>query len=553
MILALMLQSGSCKNEDDTDPGTDPETVISASRFEVVTIDLGTTVLTQAEFSGKLGKADIKLQKTGDNKLTFMVPFDQTLGDSTLEISSLGKSLRYDIKDVVLTDTPENIVIPFKNNLQTFAQTLDTSDESLALKNSFTSFNTIFNSSTNEEKQNAAKFYLANKTMIDDIILNDYNNINREITGITYYDRKFYGAVLTMGVGAATCVLALQSFYASPNLFGPVAMISGVVAIVGMEKAKKYGKLTMENNLTILDNIDVDGYSIIKRGTSENLTLNSGVTKITSFNTKSRALIAGDRSITKPRTQDFFTGYDTFNKYINQLNQPITDINNRYPILKIPLIPLFSIATTNPTTTVAATNTSFANCTFSMNDANINLDNVSFNTDGKINLKASIKNTSTGNSYNGDLLFTYNDEFNTFTGKLPITVNRESVLDGIWKMDFTLAASGDCDENLLEDEAGVPPTFHFNPDGTLTFDSCAVEDLTDLNNPAMYTNTYTFENNLLKIKSRHIDSTNGEEYVTEATLNYDSNTRSFSGNYTFKSWINGAMSYNCANTIKIYK
>ena len=94
MILALMLQSGSCKNEDDTDPGTDPETVISASRFEVVTIDLGTTVLTQTEYSGKLGKADIKLQKTGDSKLAFMVPFDQTLGDNTLEISSLGQSLR---------------------------------------------------------------------------------------------------------------------------------------------------------------------------------------------------------------------------------------------------------------------------------------------------------------------------------------------------------------------------------------------------------------------------------------------------------------------------
>ena len=553
MILTLMLKLESCKTEDDTNSGSDSETSISASRFEIVTVDLGTKVLTQTEFSGKLGTTDIKLRKTDNSKLAFMVPFDQALGDNTLEISSLGKSLKYNIKDVALTDTPENVVLPFKNNLQVFAQTLDTSTESLALKNSFTNFNTIFSSSTNEEKQNAAKFYSVNKTMIDDIILNDYSHINRGINEITYYDRKFYGAVLIMGAGVATCVLSLQSFYASPNIFGPLAIISGVVAIVGMDKAKKFGKLTMENNLTILDNIDVDGYSVIKKGTLAGLTLNSGVTKISSFSTKNRALIAGDRNITKPRTQNFFTGYDRFNDYINQLKKPITDINTKYPILKIPLIPLFSIATTNPTSVVTATNASFSNCTFSMSDANINLDNVSFNADGKINLKASIKNTSAGNSYNGDILFTYNDEFSTITGKLPITVTRENPLAGIWKMDFNLDSSGDCDENLLEDEAGIPPTFHFNNNGTLTFDSCSVEDLAKLNNPAIYTNTYTFENNVLKIKSRYVDPTNGGEFITEASLNYDSNTQSFSGSFTFKSWENGVMLYNCANTIKIYK
>jgi hypothetical protein len=129
-------------------------------------------------------------------------------------------------------------------------------------------------------------------------------------------------------------------------------------------------------------------------------------------------------------------------------------------------------------------------------------------------------------------------------------------LDGIWKMDFTLAPlDQDCDENLLEDEAGIPPTFHFNPNGTLTFDSCSIEDVSNLNNPAFYTNTYTFENNILKIKSRYVESSNGVEYIfiTEATLTYESNTKSFDGSHTFKSWENGVIFYNCANTIKIYK
>ena len=130
-----------------------------------------------------------------------------------------------------------------------------------------------------------------------------------------------------------------------------------------------------------------------------------------------------------------------------------------------------------------------------------------------------------------------------------------SCLEGIWTMDFNLAPPGNnCDEIDLEDEAGIPPTFHFGDNGKIIFDSMSDPDwFPALNNPAEYNNTYTMEENVLKIQTHYFQNQYGESFTNNMTLTYNSTANNFSGKYVYQFFLNGVLQYMCSNTVKIYK
>jgi len=98
-------------------------------------------------------------------------------------------------------------------------------------------------------------------------------------------------------------------------------------------------------------------------------------------------------------------------------------------------------------------------------------------------------------------------------------------LEGIWIMDLTLAEFGYCDETHLEDEAHIPPTFHFNNNGTLTFDTDPVDS--DLNNLTFFRNTYALSGNALRIQSVYIDENQTD--IFDANLTFSDGQ--FTGTY----------------------
>lgn len=122
-------------------------------------------------------------------------------------------------------------------------------------------------------------------------------------------------------------------------------------------------------------------------------------------------------------------------------------------------------------------------------------------------------------------------------------------------MDFNLAPPGNnCDEIDLEDEAGIPPTFHFGDNGKIIFDSMSDPDwFPALNNPAEYNNTYTMEENVLKIQTHYFQNQYGESFTNNMTLTYNSTANNFSGKYVYQFFLNGVLQYMCSNTVKIYK
>jgi hypothetical protein len=119
----------------------------------------------------------------------------------------------------------------------------------------------------------------------------------------------------------------------------------------------------------------------------------------------------------------------------------------------------------------------------------------------------------------------------------------EDILSGIWILDLTLG-NGVCDETLLQEEENIPPTFHFNSNSTITFDT----DPQEIGlNGARFTNTYTFSNDTLKIKSYYVDQNGSIKF--DATLIYDNSTMKFTGNYS-NIWEDNII---CSNTLIVEK
>jgi hypothetical protein len=117
-------------------------------------------------------------------------------------------------------------------------------------------------------------------------------------------------------------------------------------------------------------------------------------------------------------------------------------------------------------------------------------------------------------------------------------------LSGIWTLEMAVGF-GRCAETLLEDTTHIPPTFHFNGDGTITFDTDPAGN--DLNAPK-FTNTYTYSNDTLTIKS-HLVNLPVENIRFDATLVYDHVLGLFLGTY----WNIWTDNYVCIGQTKVYK
>ena len=431
LVVSILTLIISCTKDEET---KDEAIVVNAKRLELVTLDLSNSGDLNDEYNGTLGSENLKLYKTDTGKLSFIIPDSQNLGSNELKIENFSRQITINVSEIILTDTPENIIQPLLNNFQTFSQTLtDISVENTNIHNSINAANTILQNSSTIEKEKAAKFYLINKSLIDDIILNNFSNISGRTNSITYYDKKFCGAVLLMGGSTALCILSVQAFQTSPTIFGAVALISGITSLVMVKKAKEFWLKTTDDNLMIYDRPEIDGTDGVNyRSTSSVVTITNDTDNTVPFSFKTRKLTSNDSNSTKERTKNFFLSYNKFNVLINKLNEPIVYINTNYPSLSIPQFPLLTIATSSPVISVGVTASTFSKTSFSISNPNIQLVSSSFLQDGQMKIKAKIINSNL-TSINGNLIYNYEDEFRKFSGTIPITVTGQNSIVGTWK------------------------------------------------------------------------------------------------------------------------
>lgn len=158
---------------------------------------------------------------------------------------------------------------------------------------------------------------------------------------------------------------------------------------------------------------------------------------------------------------------------------------------------------------------------------------------GVINIVSRLESAFNSGAMLGDWLYFEKEIEYCFT-KNSAEISECLDLSGVWIMDLALDDYGLCDETHFEDEAHIPPTFHFNSDGTITFDTDPVDS--ELNGPD-FINTYNLSGNILTINSIYSDENQTDLF--EATLEYINSE--FVGNYDFN-WNNETF---CNNSILV--
>ena len=416
VTLALLLFVSCSKTEDA------PKTPIAITggevfRSQVVTINLPDTDLPENEYQATLGDVVITITKSGDHKLLFMVPYSTSIGIHTLNIPTLNNTkINYDVKNTVLAETPEATMAPFKVNLDTFALTLDTSAEAVALQSNLNNFKEVFDNATIEKKTEMAILYKANKALFDDIILNDFSTITgRNVTpGNITTLAKHSAAVYLMAAGAIVAIVDATKIGAA---------VGSVLVGVGAYKARGYFLELINSKLSTI-NCSLGGVNgtTNRNATATPLSFEHNVSRTLPLNNIDRDLIVGDATNTKPAAVSFFKVYNLYNYWINKINNIIIWVNNNIYLANFSTIPLEQLATTSPEVAKATNQTIYNHFTFSITDPKLTLVSSTLQSDGQMALKINIIGSPT-TPIESFLNYSYSDEFNTFSGKLPIKVS----------------------------------------------------------------------------------------------------------------------------------
>ena len=303
--LALLLIVSCSKRDDST---TDNPVGGDAFRMQVMTIDLPSTSLPNSEYHGSIGNTEITLTKGDEHKLIFMVPSTIALGNQNLIINDLNNmNIIYNVKDVVLPDTPDAVISPFQSNLNTF----QTTSVNMGTQNATTSFNLAYSNASAEDKIKFASLYYANKALFDDIILNDYSNVSgRSLLGSMQLLFKHKLAVIAM-VGGALMVI-----------YGdPITKVAGAVLLgVGAYKAKVFGDNFVQLAVNSI-NLGMGGVlGVNNKGILSGLQLQNDVAKSVSFTTLDRTILDTDSIKDNSGSKLYFTYNTMYNDLVQQAN-----------------------------------------------------------------------------------------------------------------------------------------------------------------------------------------------------------------------------------------
>ena len=452
ILFAFLL---SCSKEDNNTPKDEPIAGGEIFRFQIVSVDLANTVLTDDSYNAKLGSTDVTLTKSGDKKLAFFVAETTPLGQQTLIIAGLNNlKINYEIKEKVLTDTPANIIQPLTANFNTFAQTLDTSTDAIAAQNNINNFNTIFNNCTAAQKNQLATIYLLNKVAIDDIVLNDYSNISGRFS-------QQRAMALINKHKAAIFSIAVGSVMISSGV--PIVQAMGLaIAATGVYKGLKFGKQFAEEaeNSIGLEMDDVDGYN--NRGINNTvITMQNDVNRVISFKSKDRKTIKSDQSKTQTGISLFFKTLTKYNSIVDFMNNLIPVINSNVPFANFSLLNNQVLPATSPTISNTVDAASFGNFTFTISNPNLTLAPVTFQSDGQMNLKISA-NTPQTTAINATIKYTYADNLSSYSGTIPVVISASNLIVGKWKSSEFKTFNSD---GSLSNSGAILAFFYFTADG----------------------------------------------------------------------------------------
>ena len=423
-------------------------------RSQVVTINLPNTNLSLKEYEATLDGRAITLSSSEDHKLLFLMPEDAVLGAHTLLIPDLNDAtVTYNIKETVLDETPVKTLAPLFENLELFNQTLisSTSPEASNMQNNIKCFTNYYNKATDEEKTQLAIAYKANKSQFDQIVLNDYSTVQgRLIRKDKIILAKFLIAVASIDVGSW---LAVSGGHPGVRALGIV--IAGIATASAIDYYIQFIKEEVKEIGVSVGSI----LGIKERGNLINsLSLKSDITSSFAISTLRRKLNSSDSNATQPLLISFFKSKSAYNYVINKVNKAILYVNANsfftFGTFQLAELPATTISNLN-----IANEETFGNITFTVSHPNLKLVSSSLGSDGQLNLKIKIKSTPASLPIESFLIYSYKDDFNSFSGKLPIQVEMVSIDEvvigtQVWKtrdLNVTTYRNGDVIPQVEDD------------------------------------------------------------------------------------------------------
>ncbi len=356
LLILLAILTFGCSSEDNlTDEQeqqeeiftiTTEENSVTPLRYVIVNTNIS---LSQNTYSGTFGGQEIELTKSSENTLIFTVP-EVSEGNQLLELTINNKNgiIDFYVSNNIIQDVNEVLNTELLNPLNELNQNIDEliTDTSLSqeviasltsanqmLDDFFTKFNTL----SNEEKLEAARFYNANP-----LFTSDYLNLsNRSINGNPDYDCFNFNArsvILTTvtiigfsavaadlgAAGPAVAVAALAGFVV--GVYASAALISGA-------QEKLLDDCVFPKNHSLLDDLG-DGFndSTNELRSSNNIEVYNNSFKSFSIISTDRHIIASDISNTNEivsfTVEKLNLVHEKWNNLKNDINTLITNTNN---------------------------------------------------------------------------------------------------------------------------------------------------------------------------------------------------------------------------------
>lgn len=447
LLLCIAIFWSGCSKNDDGGSEPNQEITMPKEVFQLQIVEAQfSEPLLQEEYNGDLSGVPIKLLRSDVNKMVFYVPGETAMGESTLNIPSLGVQTKLEVKKGVLNGNENSVIKPFLENLNTSRSAIKNEEYANYLAETQKAFEEYYKSLSKEDKDQMALFYQINEKWFKEIL--DLNPSEGQITMDLKTTFKkaliFSGSVYVFG--SSGYLLSLPGTPLEKSIIAVTGVTAGVLAW-------EYGTELVQE-IKIIENITNQIFG--KRSTNNILETQSILfvneeAKNLDFFTGQRKITTADELSTNEGTSTFFNAYGILVNTTEKVNDVIEFINDNLFFSNISRIPIYKIPNSTETQSTALTAEDYNSLKFTVSDANLQLSDLAFE-NGSVRMKMTVKNskTVTGKSIITTLNYTYQNQFSTANGSMPIEVRlkeEEFNLAGSWKATEIIKEGTDDETN----------------------------------------------------------------------------------------------------------
>ncbi len=428
-LICTPLTFTECKKENDPEPTSELVTINAGAvkTYQAVTFNISDGTLKTDSCEAKFNESLIYVYKIDDTSAFVIIPV-VIPGTYTLKVPTLNRNVHFDVTETILVNTPDEIRVSMTQTItNALVNVSPTSPERASAEALLVETEKAFNSSTDTEKEEFAKYMIANKKLFDDIsalttvipapaIRTAAMSLNDIRLVIAYT-----GSYFLIHTG-------LQVAWKAPNPIG-VGIGLGAVA-VGIGGLKFTFDEMIDGALRRIQAVNLEAASTpgANMRTQSLNTLSFEDKKQKTYNVilANHSLIASDESADNGYVNMFFSTTNGLNEGINTLNSMITYVNDAIFFSTIPLVPNVEVpAIPVVSESVPLENAVFSNTTFTVNHSSLILSTPVNMGNGDVRFTLTLKPGITiTNDITTSMSISYKDDFNNYTTTIPVVFTK---------------------------------------------------------------------------------------------------------------------------------